>query len=112
HVLGVGCEHNVDVEAADQFQVGVQAARIVFKIFGLIKLQRVDENRGQHQIIFGARLFKERTVSIVQCSHGRDQANLGVRIPGGRQFSNVFGDQGFDVCGGGCQEGLLVSHVR
>src|SRR5690348_11795737 len=92
HLLGVGCEYQINTFLAQQRTVLFQIARIAAEIFLGAKLERVDENgNGDHVAVSAGRAYQGE-VPGVQRAHRRNQAQALARPPhltaGGVHFVN------------------------
>src|SRR5699024_700083 len=110
HVLGVGGKNDLSPIAGDEFKVSVKIARIVRVVLITVKLQWVDEHRGDHEVVFGSGLFKERAVSLVQGAHGWYEADCWRWVTCGNEFSDFVSDLGFSSGGRGGQLSLFKCH--
>ena len=72
--IGLGRrEQDVDAGGCQLVAVGLEGARVFVEILVRAELQAIDEDRGDHGVAVGARLFHQADVTGVQVAHGRHE---------------------------------------
>ena len=69
-------EYIVTTGRFQQSTVFIQRTRIRFKVVLVVKLGRIDKNTDYTHVIFFHTTFNQAQVSVMQCSHSGNKANL------------------------------------
>ena len=68
-------EHGVGARLPQQPEVGVEVAGVALQVLLGAELQRIEEDRDQRAVGFGAGTAQQRQVAVVQRAHGGDESD-------------------------------------
>ena len=77
--LGKGNKNIITTSRLKQSEIFIQVTRVFFEIFYIVKLDRIDKNAANRDVVGFPGFFDQRKMSFVQGAHGRDKSN---RVPG------------------------------
>ena len=110
HLLQVRGEDQLAALGTQDRPVRLEGARVVLQVGRITELQRVDEHRGDDDVVLLAGLPDQGRMAAVQRTHGRDQPHGGLRLPGGDGGPHPLRERGLECSPGGVHGGQVTGN--